>query len=142
MKYNTFKPHPDLATFIKCFWTLEVPFQTDSHKQRVLPDACIEMIFILGDDIKRYTPEKKYILQPRAMILGQINKPFFVEPTGHVNSFAVRFYPYGFANFTSIPIKKLANRETPITEIFKTKTATELENNIKVASNTREVSAQ
>ena len=62
------------------------------------------MIFIPGDDVKRYTTEDEYILQPREMILGQITGPFYVGPTGYVKSFAVRFYPYGFTNFVSVPI--------------------------------------
>lgn len=138
MEYQTYQPHPDLATLIKCFWTLDIPFQPDAQKQRVLPDGCIEMIFILGDDIKRYTSERDYILQPRAMVLGQITRPYYVEPTGHVNSFAVRFYPYGFANFTSAPIKELSNKETPVSEILEEKTATELESKIKNAADTKE----
>ena len=137
MNYQTFQPHPNLATLIKCYWTLEVPYQPDAKKQLILPDGCIEMIFLLGDDIKRFTLEEKYIFQPRAMILGQINKPFYVKPTGYVNSFAVRFYPYGFANFISIPINKLVNKETPILDIFEKEAATELKKNIKNASNTQ-----
>ena len=57
MNYQTFQPHPDLDALIKCYWTLEVPSEKDSQKQRIVPDGCLEMIFILGDDIKRYTSE-------------------------------------------------------------------------------------
>ncbi len=68
----------------------------------------------------------EFIIQPRAMVLGQITEPFFVEPTGYVNSFAIRFYPYGFANFIATPINKLANKETPIELLFGEKTSKEL----------------
>src|SRR5690606_12080307 len=102
------------------------------------PDGCIEMIFILGDDVKRYTSEEAYILQPRTMVLGQISEPFFVEPTGVVHSFAIRFYPYGFANFTSIPIKALANKETPLGLLLGEKIAGDLEHGIVHAVNTAE----
>jgi AraC-like DNA-binding protein len=126
MKYQTFPPHSDLASLVKCYWILEVPAEKDTQRQRIIPDGCIEMFFILGDDIKRYTSESEFIIQPREMVLGQITEPFFIEPTGYVNSFAVRFYPYGFANFVSTPIKQLANTETPIELLFEEKSSKEL----------------
>ena len=136
MNYQTFQPHPDLDALIKCYWTLEVPAEK-SLKQRIVPDGCIEMIFTLGDDIKRYTSQNEFIIQPRAMVLGQITGPFFIEPTGYVNSFAVRFYPYGFANFAATAIKNLANKETPINVLFGDKPARELEHKMINAANTK-----
>ena len=133
MNYQTFKPHPDLESLISCYWTLEVPASNNSQKQRIVPDGCIEMAFILGDNIKRYTSGDKFILQPRAMILGQTLEPFYIEPTGYVNTFAIRFYPYGFANFVTQPIKNLANKETPLELVFEEKIAKELEQKITQA---------
>src|SRR5690606_35849584 len=104
----------------------------------IVPDGCIEMAFILGDDIKRYTFKDVFILQPRAMVLGQTIEPFYIEPTGYVNSFAVRFYPYGFANFVTTPIKNLANKETPIALLFGEEPAEELEQKIIQATGTEE----
>ncbi len=130
MNYQTFQPHPDLAALISCYWTLEVPADNDPQKQRIVPDGTIEMAFILGDDIKRYTSETDFILQPRAMVLGQTIDPFYIEPTGYVNTFAIRFYPYGFANFVSEPIKSLSNKETPITSLFEEEAANKLEQQI------------
>jgi AraC-like DNA-binding protein len=127
MNYQTFKPQSDFESFIKCYWTLNVPKEPVSEKQRILPDGCIEMIFTLGDDIKRYTTKDHFIIQPRAMILGQISKPFFIEPTGVVDTFAVRFYPSGFAPFTKTSIKDFADKETAIELIFGKAIADELE---------------
>lgn len=138
INYQTFKPNTDLESLISCYWTLEVPADNNSQKQRIVPDGCIEMAFILGDDIKRYTSEDKFILQPRSMVLGQTIEPFYIEPTGYVNTFAIRFYPYGFANFVAIPIKDLANKETPIELLFRKKIAKELEIKIIKATDTKE----
>lgn len=135
MNYQTFKPHPDLQSLINCYWTLEVPAETDKGKQRIIPDGCIEMAFILGDDIKRYTSKEEFILQPRAMVLGQTIEPFYIEPTGYVNTFAISFYPYGFANFVTVPIKNLVNKETPITSLFEENSARALEQKIIRATN-------
>ncbi|HEX6891299.1 MAG TPA: helix-turn-helix domain-containing protein [Chryseolinea sp.] len=138
MDYQTFPPHSDLASLVKCYWTLEVPAEAGAQRQLIIPDGCIEMIFILGDDIKRYTSEDEFIIQPREMVLGQITQPFFVEPTGYVNSFAVRFYPYGIANFVPTPIKQLANKETPISLLFGEALSKELAQRMIRATDTRE----
>ena len=138
MNYQTFKPHPDLASLISCYWTLEVPAAAEKEKQRIVPDGCIEMAFILGDDIKRYTLGDAFIIQPRAMILGQTIEPFYIEPTGYVNTFAIRFYPYGFANFVTVPIKELVNKETPMGLLFGEKASKELEQKIIQATDVKQ----
>jgi AraC-like DNA-binding protein len=93
------------------------------------------MAFILGEDIKRYTNDEEFIIQPRSMVLGQTIAPFYIEPTGYVNTFAIRFYPYGFANFVTIPIENLANKETPLKELFGEQAAETLEKGIILAEN-------
>ncbi|WP_438425711.1 AraC family transcriptional regulator [Aquimarina macrocephali] len=138
MNYQTFQPHPDLESLISCYWTLEVPAAEDTQRQRIIPDGTIEMAFILGDDIKRYTTEDNFIIQPRSMVLGQTIAPFYIEPTGYVNTFAIRFYPYGFANFVTVPIRTLANKETPIEMLFGEKTAKKLEQDIIQATDTKQ----
>ncbi|MEJ7643113.1 MAG: helix-turn-helix domain-containing protein [Chryseolinea sp.] len=136
MNYQTFPPHRDLDSVVKCYWTLEADAEENPQRQRIVPDGCIEMAFILGDNIKRYIEGDKFILQPRAMILGQTIEPFYIEPTGCVNSFAARFYPYGFAAFVTTPIKSLANKETPLELLFGERGAKELENKIIKATST------
>lgn len=118
MKYQTYKPTPDLASLVSCYWTLEAPAMPEVQRQRIVPDGTLEMAFILADDIKRFTCGDDYILQPRAMVLGQTIAPFYIEPTGAVNTLAVRFYPHAFANLVEVPIKTLANKETPLEELF------------------------
>ncbi len=137
MNYQTFQPHPDLQSLVSCYWTLEVPAEDNAQRQRIIPDGCIEMAFILGDDIKRYTSDDEFILQPRAMVLGQTMNPFYIEPVGQVNTFAVSFYPYGFSNFISEPIKNLVNKETPLNALFEKKSAEELKRKILKATDTQ-----
>lgn len=137
MNYQVYQPHPDLESLVKFYWTLEVPATVETQRQRLIPGGFLEMAFILGDDIKRYTSKGEFILQPRAMVLGQITEPFFIEPTGYVDCFAVCFYPFGLANFLSIPIGELANKETPLAVLFNKSIANDLEQNINKASDTR-----
>ncbi|MFZ1808946.1 MAG: helix-turn-helix domain-containing protein [Cyclobacteriaceae bacterium] len=138
MDYQTYNPHPDLRTIVKCYWTLEIPEQPDIQKQLILPDGCVDMCFILGDDIKRYTSANKFIIQPRQMLLGQITEQFYIEPTGYVNTFAIRFYPYGFANFIDLPLNELGNKETPLNQLFGDEIARQLDQEIIQAKTVNE----
>lgn len=136
MDYQTFLPHPDMQSIVKCYWTLVVPEQPDPQRQLILPDGCVDVCFILGADIKRYISETEFILQPREMLLGQISEPFYIEPTGLVDTFAVRFYPYGFAHFIDQPLHLLGNKETPLSDLFGADTADELRASILHAPDT------
>lgn len=138
MNYQTYQPHPNLEALVKCYWTLEVPADLDAPRQRIVPDGCIEMAFILADDIKRYTSETDFVLQPRAMVLGQLTGPFYIQPVGQVNTFAIRFYPYGFANFITTPLKNLSDKETPLADLFGDTVAAGLQDEIIRAADTQE----
>ena len=127
MIYETYKPHKDLESIVKFYWTLEVPFDPNHQKQTIVPDGCIEMTFNFGDKIRRYTSDKEYIFHPNAMVMGQRTKSFYILPNGRVDTFAVCFYPVGFINFVDTSLEKLADTETPITELFQKEEANELE---------------
>ena len=82
MDYKTYPPSPELDALIKCYWTLEIPKEVPKGRQQVLSDGCMEIIFNLGDDVKRILPDATYLVQPRSFVLGQITKPMWVETIG------------------------------------------------------------
>ncbi|MEM6805969.1 MAG: helix-turn-helix transcriptional regulator [Bacteroidota bacterium] len=137
MNYQTFQPQPDLSAFVKFYWTLEVPYDPNNQKQKIIPDGYIEMTFNFKDKIKRYTSEHEFVVHPNAMVMGQRTKSYFIEPLGDVDSFAVCFYPYGFANFARTPLKDLVDIETPIGDLFGEIPAKKLEQDISQAASTQ-----
>ena len=118
MDYKTYAPNTDLSAFIKCYWTLEAPKNKKPEKQRIVPDGCMEMIFHYGDLYKQYFDESRYIIQPKSFVFGQITHHLDIEPTGETGIFAVRFNPYGFAPFVTIPNNDMENRAVPLQELF------------------------
>ncbi|RXK14069.1 AraC family transcriptional regulator [Halarcobacter mediterraneus] len=138
MNYQTFKPHKDLESIVKFYWTLEVPFDSKNKKQKILPDGCIEMTFNFGDKIKRYTSKEDFILHPNAMVMGQRTKSYYILPIGDVDTFAICFYPLGFANFIQTLLKDLVDKETPISQLFEKTQAEELEQHMAHAKDTQE----
>lgn len=136
MTYETFEPHADLKALVKFYWTLEVPFDPNNEKQKLIPDGCVEMTFNFSDGIKRYVSECEYIVHPRAMVMGQRTKSYDIEPLGHVDSFAICFYPCGFANFVNLPLSDLADKEMPLEYLFGEATARKLEQDMIQATDT------
>jgi len=137
MNYLTYKPHKDLESIVKFYWTLEVPFDPKNQKQKIVPDGCIEMTFNFSDKIKRFTSETDFILHPNAMVMGQRTKSFDILPSGNVDTFAICFYPIGFANFVKMSLENLVDRETPISELFGQVEADILEQQMIKAANTK-----
>lgn len=138
MNYQTYKPHLDLESLVKFYWTLEVPFDVKNQKQKIVPDGCIEMTFNLGEKIKKYISESEFILNPSAMVMGQRTKSYYILPVGNVDTIAICFYPHGFANFVNTPLEKMVDKEIPIAELFGPTVAHELEQQIIHAIDTQQ----
>lgn len=134
INYQTFAPHTDLRSIVKCYWTVQAPAQRGGQRQLIVPDGCVEMTFLFGDDIKRYTSEDEFVIGPREAIVGQITELTYIEPTGCVDSFAVRFYPYGLASLVPRKVKAPANVETPLAQVFGEKVAGSLAQKMTRAS--------
>lgn len=131
MEYLTFEPCDALSPLIKCFWSLLVPKEFSRERQQIFSDGCMDLIFNLGDDVFRVFPNGEKKKQPKAFVLGHITEPMWVEPTGEVETFAVRFYPGSFASFTNVDIANLNDKDTPLSDVFTPEEAAELETKIK-----------
>ncbi|WP_310555568.1 helix-turn-helix transcriptional regulator [Flavobacterium sp.] len=118
MDYKTYTPTPKLAEFIKCYWTLDSPVESNPEKQRIVPDGCIEMIFHYGDFYKQYSEDGSFIIQPKCFVFGQITQALDIAPTGTTGIFAIRFHPDGFTSFATMVVTDMRNKAVPLTELF------------------------
>ncbi|GEP52153.1 AraC family transcriptional regulator [Flavobacterium noncentrifugens] len=137
MNYQTFKPNQDLATLVKCYWTLESPKEETPEKQNIVPDGCMEMIFHYGDLYRQYTANGESIIQPKCFVIGQLTRPLEIEPTGETGIFSVRFHPNGFLPFATVPIKEIENTAVSLEKLFGTD-GQEIEKQILTANITLE----
>ncbi|KAB1232603.1 helix-turn-helix domain-containing protein [Chryseobacterium viscerum] len=136
MDYQTFPPQPDLASIIKCYWTLESPREAVPQVQTIVPDGCMEMIIHYGDLYNQYI-DGKPVLQPRSCVFGQLTEPLKIEPTGITGIFSVRFHHDGFIPFATIPIKEMDDQAIPLEKLFGIQ-GSELEENVLKASTVQE----
>lgn len=118
MNRQIIEPHPDLAPLVKCYWTLESPKANTPQRNTIVPDGCMKLIFHYADAYKHYPDSGKPYILSRALVVGQLTKPFEVEPMGETGTFFVCFHPNGFLPFATSPIKELENKAVPIEKVL------------------------
>lgn len=84
-----------------------------------------------------HPPSAEENLQPRCFLIGQLTRPYIVEPDGDTGSFVVQFHPYGFLPSSPVPLKEMTNRPIAVNLLFK-KDGQKLETEILNAKDTKE----
>lgn len=110
MFYKEIVPSPQLRPFVKCFWVLEDKDSGEGRElQKVLPDACPELIIHYGDRF-RIRIDGRIRQQPYAFLFGPITRPIEIGPSGTTGMIAARFYPGALPAFLSFPVKQMTDR--------------------------------
>ncbi len=112
MHYSEHPAPPDLAPFVRCFWTLTGDLPAGSV-ERVLPDGRQELIVHMGDPFMQDDA-----VQPRALFTGQISGPLLLRPTGTVFMFGICFHPGGAWPFLRWPQGESAGRILPLEDVW------------------------
>ncbi|GGX08780.1 helix-turn-helix domain-containing protein [Aquimarina muelleri] len=118
MNHRIFEPQQNLAEWIKCYWTLESAFENTPLRNTIIPDGTMKLIFHYGDTYKHHPNDKESIILPKYFLIGQLTRPYVVEPLGTTGSFIVRFRPNGFLPFANIDVKKIQNTAVPLDKLF------------------------
>lgn len=101
-----------------CYWNLEGDQESTPNRNTIVPDGTMKLIFHYGDTYIHHPKDGPALILPRCFLIGQLTKPYVVEPVGVTGSFVVRFHPDGFLPFTTIPIKQMENTAIPIGDLF------------------------
>lgn len=137
MNGKIFEPNKDLQDFVKCYWILEFPREGTPQMNTIIPDGTMKLIFHYGDLYWHHPENGNSFLQPRCFLIGQLTRPYVVEPAGDTGTFVVRFHPDGFLPFATIPIKEMENTPVSLERLYG-KEGQELEQNILNAKTTAE----
>ena len=137
LSYREIAPSGRLAGHIECYWFLTgtsgVPL--DSH--RILPDGRMEIVVNLGAPIRRVQPDGTVELQPRRMLVGQMDQHVTIQPEGRLDVVGVRFRPAGAFGFLGLPLHRLRNQTVAAAEVLSQSTQ-ELEEQLNEASSARQ----
>lgn len=118
MKGKIFEPKEDLKQFVMCYWTLDFPREETPQINTIIPDGTMKLIFHYGDLYWHHNENGNRFLQPRCFLIGQLTRPYVVEPDGDTGTFVVRFHPNGFIPFTTIPIKEMENKPISLNTLY------------------------
>jgi AraC-like DNA-binding protein len=102
--YREYAPPTELREHVLCFWTQSVDAAGGEYPHRVLPDACIDIVFF--DD--------------RApVIVGPWTEAFVSRLAGGANLTGVRLQPGRAADVLGLPASELLNASAPIREVWR-----------------------
>jgi AraC-like DNA-binding protein len=111
-EYREFPPTPELAPFVRCFWTLrgELP----PVEERIVPDGCFELVFHRGEPFRQNGE-----VQQHALLIGEVRRPTIVQPSAKSDVFGVRFRPGGAAAFFRFPMSEVRDAILPAGEVLR-----------------------
>lgn len=115
---KTYEPNIELTEFVKRYWTLDGEKENTPLKNTIVPDGTMKLIFHYGDTYKHHSQNGKITILPKCFLIGQLTKPYVIEPVGVTGSFVVQFKPNGFLPFTTIPIREMENTAVPVDKLF------------------------
>ena len=115
---KTYEPNIELTEFVKRYWTLDGEKENIPLKNTIIPDGTMKLIFHYGDTYKHHSQNGEITILPKCFLIGQLTKPYVIEPAGKTGSFVVQFKPNGFLPFSTIPIKEMENKAVPLDKLF------------------------
>lgn len=115
---KTYEPNIELTEFVKRYWTLDGEKENIPLKNTIVPDGTMKLIFHYGDTYKHHSQNGEITILPKCFLIGQLTKPYVIEPIGVTGSFVVQFKPNGFLPFATIPIREMENTAVPLDILF------------------------
>jgi AraC-like DNA-binding protein len=113
MIYKQQEPTRALSEIIKSFWMIDGEADATIREEKIIPDGYPEMIFHYGDPFRSKISEA-WLLQEKDLIAGQISNFFFLENTGTVGMFALKFQPWALRKLFDIKIANYTDKVLPI----------------------------
>lgn len=101
--YREFRPPPQLADRLVCFWTSKAVGPQPIHQQRVLPDGCVDIVWIGDREPTVAGPATRHVVVPL--------------PTG-VEIIGLRFQPGSVQTLLGVPADELLNASVPLADIW------------------------
>ncbi|GAA4388079.1 helix-turn-helix domain-containing protein [Hymenobacter koreensis] len=107
MKLGTYQPSPALADFVEHYWVVEDQATPEAPvRHAVLPAAVQSAIVVFGEPYQTITFDGREVRDIRqGLVLGRVTaKRLYLQQTGRVGIFGVRFTSTGFFNLFGIPM--------------------------------------
>jgi AraC-like DNA-binding protein len=119
VNYRRYLPSRALASYVECFWFLDGGSPSSPPAiERIVPDACMELIVECGDPFRRYAADGRSHVQPSSFLVGMFTRFILVQPTGRVETMGIRFRPGGARPFFDVRLDELAERTAALDDLL------------------------
>jgi len=105
MRRLTYVPRPPLSSHVELLWAYEA-YGAGHARERVLPTATSEIVFLLGDD--RAGP----------VVCGAHSESFVIDTAARPTLLGVHFRPGGAGPFLKMPADELGNVRAPLDALW------------------------
>jgi AraC-like DNA-binding protein len=106
---------------------------SDTARQKITPDGFPELIFHFGDPYIISIYGKPDEVQPCSIAAGQIDKPFFLKPTGKSGVIGIKFKPTGMWKYFGCDMRQLTNVTVPLAQVMKDDPGNEVVRSLRVS---------
>jgi hypothetical protein len=113
------KPSGPLARFVDCYWTIaSKQVLKTSVPNRILPDGCLDIIFVNGGSLQLTQGDTAARRLPQAFIVGPMKTSNVVLLGGVLDIFGIRFKPGGAYPFLQTPLDEMADQHVPLADAW------------------------
>ena len=104
VQFHRAYPREHLRLFVRNFWASQAGGPNAGGRQRIVPDGCIDLIFV------RHGPTETY----GGYIVGTMTRPIFEDVTAGAQYLGIRFAPGGFTHLFGCPAHEFTDRTVPL----------------------------
>ncbi len=117
IRYREYVPAAALRPFVECVWAVWDSARRESRApDRVVPDACPEIIMHLGDPFARLA-EARWRRQPAVFLAGTLSRPWLLRAGTRVRTLGIRFRPGAVTAFFAIHMQEATDREVTLAAV-------------------------
>jgi AraC-like DNA-binding protein len=110
---------PRLSPFVSSIWSFEdTGTVLEKSRERILPDACVELVIHFRHPFRNYFADGTTNLQPPSFVVGQTKRFLEIQQCGASGFVAVRFHARSAYLFFRPPLTEIANSVVPLREIW------------------------
>jgi AraC-like DNA-binding protein len=100
--YREFEPPPALKRYLVCLWTQSVSQLQGAYLDRVLPDGCLDIVFVNDDP---------------PTVVGPWTRSFVAQLAPGTNILGIRFLPGRATAFLRLPASEVLNESVPLSSL-------------------------
>jgi AraC-like DNA-binding protein len=90
--------------------------RTDRAPERIVPDACPELIVHLADRFARLRG-RRWVAQPRAFLAGTLSRPWLLRAGARVRTLGIRFRPGSVTSLFAIDMRRATDLEVALDDL-------------------------